>query len=340
MNHESMRRLHGKAVMRSATFDVALKGKAAIANDTMAFTFEKPAGFQFRAGQHVRMTLIDPPETDSAGDTRFYSLACTPQDPDLVIAMRMRDTAFKRVLAAMPIGEKVRIDILLDVPPGAFALHDDPKRPAVMLAGGIGIVPAYAMIKDATERGLGHLITLFYVNHRPEDAAYLEDLQALAETNRNFTLVASMARPETSGQAWPGETGRIDGAMLERHLKNDRTAIFYIAGLPGMVAAAKAAVKAMNISNSRIRAEEFSGFNKQGTHSMQHRSLGKPIGIGLVLLVVAAVTVHLGLLAAILPHLPAVLDPKSPVPYIVGALILVAIAIKLKLVLESRSRRH
>jgi hypothetical protein len=61
------------------------------------------------------MTLIDPPETDSEGSSRFFSLANSPQEKDLIIAMRMRDTAFKRVLGRMQIGEKVLIEILLEV---------------------------------------------------------------------------------------------------------------------------------------------------------------------------------------------------------------------------------
>ncbi len=326
MDHERMRRLHGGS-MKRATFDVALKANAEIAEGTVAFTFEKPAGFRFRAGQHLRMTLIDPPETDNEGDTRFYSLACSPQDADLVIAMRMRDTAFKRVLAALPIGHTVRIEILLDVPPGAFALHDDPKRPAVMFAGGIGIVPAYSMIKDATERQLGHRVILFYANRRPEDAAYLAELENLAATNPNFTLVAKM-----STQPWRGETGRIDRAMLERHLKKDRKSIFYLAGLPDMVAGAKASLKAMNVKSSRIKAEEFSGFDGKGSHDMGHVSLGKPLGIGLVLIVLAVIAVHLGILAAVLPHMRALLDFKNPVLYIGATAILVVIALKLKFV--------
>ena len=335
MDHEHMRRLHGNAIMKRATFVIGLKAMTEIADRTMAFTFEKPPGFTFRAGQHVRMTLIDPPETDDEGDTRFYSLACSPQDTDLIVTMRMRDTAFKRVLANMPIGGKVKIEMLLNVPTGAFALHDDPKRPAIMLAGGIATVPAYSMVKDATERRLGHSITLFYVNRSPEDTVYLSELQDLAATNPNFKLVATMTQPKTSNKAWAGETGRIDRAMLERHLKTYRKSIFYLAGLPDMVTAAKASLKAMKVNPSRIKAEEFAGFDGKGSHTMRHGSLGKPIGIGLVLIIVAVIAVHLGVLAAIYPHIRGLFDYKTPSVYIVGAVILIVIviAIKLKLVL-------
>ena len=89
------------------------------------------------------MTLIDPPETDAAGNRRFFTIASTPQEPDLVFAMRMSETAFKRALSRMNVGEKVRIEALRERPQGAFILHEDAEQPAVFVVGGIGIVPAY-----------------------------------------------------------------------------------------------------------------------------------------------------------------------------------------------------
>lgn len=64
----------------------------------MAFYFEKPSGFEFIAGQHIVMNHINPPETDAEGDTRVLCIASAPYEKDLIFAMRMRDTAFKRGL--------------------------------------------------------------------------------------------------------------------------------------------------------------------------------------------------------------------------------------------------
>src|SRR5918911_2346698 len=87
---------HVRPSRKVAAFEVALLEKKHIAEGTDAFIFEKPNGFHVRAGQHVRLTLIDPPETDGEGTSRFFSLANSPQEANLVIVMRMRDTAFKR----------------------------------------------------------------------------------------------------------------------------------------------------------------------------------------------------------------------------------------------------
>jgi len=47
------------------------------------------------------MTLIDPSETDNEDNSRFFLTRQYSSDADLVIAMRMRDTAFKRVPGRM-----------------------------------------------------------------------------------------------------------------------------------------------------------------------------------------------------------------------------------------------
>jgi ferredoxin-NADP reductase len=252
---------HLRRSMKRAAFEVALKEKKHLAEGTMAFVFEKPDHFLFQAGQHIRMTLLHPPETDSEGTSRFFSLANAPHEDDLVIAMRMRETAFKRVLGRMPIGDHVRIEILLNSPHGSCALHDDASHPAVFLIGGIGIVPAFSMIKDALERNLPHQMYLFYSNRQPEDAPFLGELEQLTKHHPSFTLIATLTKPEKSAHTWPGETGHIDHSMLERYVEDLQSPIYYVAGLPEMVSAMKTMLTDAGVREENIRAEEFTGFN-------------------------------------------------------------------------------
>lgn len=252
---------------KRVAFEVALKEKKQLAEGTIAFIFEKPNGFRARAGQHVRMTLIHPPETDSEGNSRFFSLASTPQEAHLLIAMRMRDTAFKRVLGRMPIGGKVRIETLLSSPHGSFALHDDASKPAVFLIGGIGIVPAFSLIKDALERKLPHPLILFYSNRRAEDAPFLDELETLAKQHPSFTLIATLTEPEKSATPWRGETGHIDHSMIKRYVDDLASPVYYIAGLPEMAGAMKTVLTDSGVSENNIRAEEFPGFT-MGQHEV------------------------------------------------------------------------
>lgn len=230
--------------------------KENLAEGTMLFRFKKPDGFVYMAGQSIDLTLVNPPETDTEGNMRAFSLASAPHAPDLYIATRMRDTAFKRVLGSMAPGTEVSVD----GPFGSFMLHENVARPAVFLAGGIGITPFHAMVADAGERNLPHKIILFYSNRRPEDAAFLSELQQLAKDNPNFSLVATMTNMEKSSQTWEGERGYIDAAMLKRHVPEGSLPIYYLAGPQMMVTAMRKMLNESSVSNDDIRSEEFAGY--------------------------------------------------------------------------------
>jgi ferredoxin-NADP reductase len=234
----------------------ALRKREEAARDTMAFHFDKPEGFEFKPGQSVDFTLIDPPETDAEGDIRTFSIASTPLDPQLMIATRMRNTAFKRVLKTMPLGTAVKID----GPSGSFTLHKNQAKPAVLLAGGIGITPFFSIIRYATAEKLPHQLYLFYSNRRPEDAPFLGALEDCAQQNSNFHFVPTMTNPETSQREWQGERGLIDGNMVAKHLPSLQGPIYYLAGPPGMVTAMRQMLVAAGVDEDDLRTEEFAGY--------------------------------------------------------------------------------
>ena len=237
-------------------FTTKLIAKNTIAEGTMDFHFKKPEGYEWKAGQFIDITLIDPRETDGEGNTRTFSIVSAPHETDIVVAARMRDTAFKRVFGGAELGSIVEVS----TPAGSFALHQKESRPAIMLVGGIGITPFMSIIKDATAKGLPHRITLFYSNRRPEDAAYVADLTALAGQNKNFIFVPTMSNMEKSAQAWTGETGYITREMIEKYAPERTDAVYYSAGPQGMVTAMRKTINEMGVSDDDIRTEEFSGY--------------------------------------------------------------------------------
>lgn len=236
--------------------ETRLVRREVVAEGTMAFYFSKPSGFPHRAGQSLLMTLIDPPETDGEGDARTFTIASAPHEAELMIATRMRDTAFKRVLKTAPVGTTVKID----GPNGEMVLHDDSRHPAVFLAGGIGITPFLAMVRHAAKARLPHRLYLFYSNRRPEDAAFLSELQGMEQLNPNYRLIATMAEPEKSAQRWPGEAGFIRRDMLERHLNDIASPVYYFAGPPAMTTAMRQMLEGMGIGEHAMRYEEFYGY--------------------------------------------------------------------------------
>ncbi len=322
---------HVRPSMKRVAYEVALKEKKQLAEGTIAFVFEKPNGFHFQAGQHIRMTLMNAPETDSEGHSRFFSLANSPQEKDLVIAMRMRDTAFKRVLGRMQVGDKVRIEILLKSPHGSFTLHDDPSKAAVFLIGGIGIVPAFSMIKDATERTLPHEMFLFYSNRRPEDAPFLDELENVAKQHPSFTLMATMTRPEKSAKSWRGETGCINHSMLKRYVDDLQSPIYYLAGLPEMVSAMKTMLTDAGVREENIRAEEFTGFNLNEIHTVNNHAWKRHVLlVAIVLVILVVVILHVGAAFALFKSGLAESFLTNPIFYFMIGLMLVVAPFKFK----------
>ncbi len=239
-----------------ATIRVKLKGREEIAAGTMAFHFDKPDGFKHKAGQSCDLTLENPPETDTEGNIRGFTYASAPFESDLMIATRMRDTAFKRVLKTMDLGSEVKMDAAF----GSFTLHSDAAKPAVFLTGGIGVTPARSIVLQATHDKLPHKIVLLYSNRRPEDAAFMDDFARAAQENPNFKFVPSMTEMDKSEREWNGETGFIDKAMLSRSVSDLSLPIYYLCGPRGMVEAMRSMLEGAGVNDDNIRTEEFSGY--------------------------------------------------------------------------------
>jgi ferredoxin-NADP reductase len=239
-----------------AQYLVKLRRRSEVAERTMSFAFEKPANFVFKAGQFLEFTLMSPPETDTEGDSRAFSIASAPHEEMLMVATRMRDTAFKRVLGRMPLESQVKVE----GPFGDLVLHNNQARAAVFLAGGIGITPFRSMVVRAAKEQLPHHLFLFYFNRRPEDAPFLEELKGVELGNPNFKFVGTMTDMAKSRRSWDGETGFLDHEMLSRYLKRAASPIYYIAGPPAMVNALRDMLNHGGVDDEDIRLEEFAGY--------------------------------------------------------------------------------
>ena len=95
------------------------------------------------------------------------------------------------------------------VPGGSFTLHKDPSRPAVFLAGGIGIAPIRSILQHAAQDRLEHKLYLFYSNRATDDAAFLEELENLGAQNRNF----SSFRQSLVTEPWRGGMKKATSIM-------------------------------------------------------------------------------------------------------------------------------
>ncbi|WMC10361.1 FAD-dependent oxidoreductase [Oceanimonas pelagia] len=235
-----------------ASYDITLKRTEPVADGTLALFFDKPGGFEFTAGQCVRLVLKDPPETDGEGNGRILSLASAPAESELMVATRLRDTAFKRVLGGLAPGAV----LTLKGPYGNFVLPVEGDAPLVFITGGIGITPVRSMLLQLLEEGDNRAVTLFYANRRLGDAAFLHELQQACAGRSNYELVTIL----TQDPNWPGEQGHLDEAMLRRHVVELSEPLYYLDGPPGLVSAMRSVLAGAGVSDDRVRTEEFAGY--------------------------------------------------------------------------------
>lgn len=230
-------------------------GSEAIADRTRAFHFARPAGFTFKPGQAIDVMLDG--AADATEATRHtFSIASAPFEDRLTVATRMRGSNFKHSLAALPAGAAVS----LEGPSGSLTLHGDASRPAVFIAGGIGITPFMSILRQAARDRPARRLLLLYANHRPEDAAWLEELQALERGWPDFRLLPVMTAMNRSSQSWSGLAGRIDADMLKSVGARLSRPVYYAAGAPGMVAMMRAVLNDCDVEDDDIRSEDFHGY--------------------------------------------------------------------------------
>ena len=236
-----------------AEYQMTLVERREIARGTMAFWFQtNGAKYEFRAGQHADFGFMRPSEGDEGDNLRTFSLASDPHDQGLVmIAMRMRESGFKTSLKVAALGTM----FMVSRPRGSFTLHKDFSRPAVYLAGGIGITPMRSVLHWASKERAPHRLYLFYSNRDVGEAAFLEEFEGLSAQNHGFTFIPTLTRP--TSQAWTYERGPISGSLLTRHLPGIIGPVYYLAGPSRMVAAMNTLLHSLGVSDDDIKTEEF-----------------------------------------------------------------------------------
>src|SRR5260370_38274663 len=113
-------------------YQSTLLGRTEVAEGTMAFQFETPKDFVFKAGKYIDLTLSSSQPEPSNGLTHTFSIASSPFEKELVVTTRMRTTVFKQALTILPIGTEFRFE----EPMASFKLHTNSASQSVFLTAG------------------------------------------------------------------------------------------------------------------------------------------------------------------------------------------------------------
>ena len=165
----------------------------------------------------------------------------------------MRDSAFKRTLRKLPVGSEVDVE----PPKGSFGLPEDPSRPLVFVAGGIGITVFRSMLRYIHEERLPYLVTLIYSNRDRASTAFLDELRELEQALPDLRLVLTM----TQDPGWEGETRKVDAAFVKDYLSDDLNRYtFLVAGPPAMAEGVQGALQKAGVRDENVITERYSGY--------------------------------------------------------------------------------
>ena len=215
---------------------------------THAIQVERPESFTFLPVQFTFLQLM----TDAGVDVRPMSLATSPTRPHLEYAVRLSNSLYKRAFGALRAGDEVAVF----GPLGDFVLSE--SRPAILVAGGIGVTPLKGMAEYATDRELPIPIRLVYSNRSEGEIAYRTELEALEKQNPLFRVLHTLSGDV--GPAWHGATGRIDPNLLREAARDLADPIYYVSGTPSMVVAAWQMLREEGIPAHSVEVEAFRGY--------------------------------------------------------------------------------
>jgi ferredoxin-NADP reductase len=168
------------------------------------------------------------------------------------LATRLRDTAFKRTLAALAVGDEVQVE----EPKGSFLLPEDTSIDYVFVAGGIGITVFRSMLRYIADTGAPYRVTLVYSNRDRASAAFLDELEELEQRIEGLRVILTM----TDEPEWEGETRRLDADVLADVLGGLEDRTFLVAGPPPMAEGVAESLRAAGLPEDRVLSDKFSGY--------------------------------------------------------------------------------
>ena len=221
------------------TRQVKLLVKEIIADNTLLLTFEKPKHLIYQAGQYAVLQLDTPKYTDLDLPLRPLSMVSHPSQETLSFAMRMSDSAFKRSIAEMSIGDTATIF----APMGDFTLRS--SEHIVFFAAGIGITPIVAMLKELEVQQFAGQVTLCYSCKRETAAAFHKDLQRISLSHYTYLPVFTETQK------------RIDSTFVSEYIPTLLNSQCYIVGTHSFVQGIEGILLEQGIQREAIMKDDF-----------------------------------------------------------------------------------
>jgi ring-1,2-phenylacetyl-CoA epoxidase subunit PaaE len=187
-----------------------------------------PEGYDvdFKTGQFITMHWPDSPAYK-----RAYSLSSCALDRGYYeVTVKREGKMGTRLVDWATVGNRLMV-----LPPtGVFLPVYEPEKHLICVAGGSGVTPFRAFIREANLRKLTTRITVLYSVRQPEDIIFRKDFEALAAENPNVKFLVTCTRvPDTD--PWAGRRGRVTLDWLKEQITDLSQSVFYACGSNEMV---------------------------------------------------------------------------------------------------------
>jgi len=205
------------------------------------------AGMNFKPGQFAWLTLGDSPFSIQQHPFSMASSAAHPERLEFVIK---EAGDFTDYLSRVKAGDKA----FLEGPYGVFTLDPKAARRAVFVVGGIGITPVLSMIRSRLAEENYTPMWLIYAN-KSEDEIIMRDTLEVFTQKLPFTIVHVLSDPSDE---WMGESGYVDGDLLDEYLPEDADDIdYFVCGPPPMMDLVEPELQKRGVNARRIYSERF-----------------------------------------------------------------------------------
>jgi ferredoxin-NADP reductase len=221
--------------------------------DVSSFTLALPAFRAHRAGQHydVRLTAADGYQAQ-----RSYSIASPPSrsgEVDLTIERIPDGEVSPYFHDVIEVGDLVEVRGPIG---GYFVWEPALGGPLLLVAGGSGVVPLMAMLRERAVADEKPPAALLLSSRTYDDVIYREELGGLEAADGGLRVIQTLTRSQPPG--WTGYDRRIDRQMLAEAL--DAAAaipLVYICGPTLLVEAAANGLVELGVPPAQVRTERF-----------------------------------------------------------------------------------
>lgn len=218
-----------------------------LTHDITSLSMELDEKISYKAGQFADLTVDNLPDV-----TRSYSFA-TPAGDGRVVEFFVRKVDGGRLSSLINDSNLVGRSAKLRGPAGDFWLRSS-DSPLLFLAGGSGLAPILAILKQAASERCERSATLLFGARASRDLYALQEIESIGRNWRGRFRFTPVLSESAADDRWTGLTGFVT-EHLDENL--EAGADCYVCGPPAMVDAASSTLDRLGISASRIFADRF-----------------------------------------------------------------------------------